>query len=194
MKLTGRCYREYAEFPLIPFDPAIFGFTEDRSDQQHARQCPCFVANGGHVLWWNWPEPATREWCTPMSQFVITRGAPDDVDAEVVFHAEAYSDLVRHLLTTPYVTPRPLLEGAWPDEFAENLFEALAMGGFLRTPDSSILASTLRLSALGQSAGNAATAYLKAIESRVGFEALPLARKALARVASTVQAPPNEGH
>lgn len=184
MKLSGLCYREYPEFPILPFNPAVFGFSDDRSDHEHARQCPCFAA-GEHVLWWNWPEPETREWCTPMTRFIITRGAPSDSEAAVVFEAEEHSDLVRHLLTTPYVALRPILEAHWADDLAEDLFGALAMGGFLIAPDSPILAGTLKLSALGESAGVAATAYLKAIDAQMGAKALPLAANALAMSGNT---------
>lgn len=180
MMRSGQCYREYPEFPLIPFSPSVFGFSNDRSSRHHVRQCPCFATTNGYVLWMNWPDAAEREWCTPMTRFVITRGEPDDANAEVVFHTEHYTNLVRHLLTTPYVNPRPILGGEWPDDLAEHFFNALAMGGYLRSADDSpILASTLKLSALGDEAGVEATAYVRAIETKQGTKALLLAKNAL---------------
>lgn len=180
MKREGKCYREYPEFPLAPFNPSVFGFSNDRSNRRHAKRCPCFATGSGHVLWMNWPEAAEREWGAPMTRFVITRGEPDDADAEIVFDTEHYSELVRHLLVTPYVSPRPILEREWPAELAEDFFNTLAMGGFLcAAGDSPILVDTLKLSALGDEAGAAATAYVRAIEAKRGAKALPLATNAL---------------
>lgn len=182
MAAHGRelCYSEYPEFAKLPFSPAVFGFSEDCSNRHHARRCPCFATNSGYILWWSWADAATRGRGAPTSRFVITRGKRGDVDAEVVFEAQQYSELVRHLLTTPYVRPRPILDGPWPDELAREFFGALATGGFLRGPDSPILAGALKLSALGSAAGDVATAYIRAIEARRGIKALPLATQALA--------------
>ncbi|MEW5890490.1 MAG: LuxR C-terminal-related transcriptional regulator [Pseudomonadota bacterium] len=41
-KVSGPCYREFPEFPILPFDPTEYGFVEDVSSKQDPVQCPAF--------------------------------------------------------------------------------------------------------------------------------------------------------
>jgi DNA-binding CsgD family transcriptional regulator len=144
-KITGRCYREFPEFPILDFDPAIFGFTEDVSTRDAPEGCPAFAtASGRFRLCWNWPEVAEREWYAGFSRFFIvepnslaTGDAPDNIpgyvsrsaEGVVRFHTESIRDLVRHLLVTRYTEQPPILEGRVPDALEKNFFAALRAAG-----------------------------------------------------------------
>lgn len=144
-KITGRCYREFPEFPILDFDPAIFGFTEDVSTRDAPEGCPAFAtASGRFRLCWNWPNVAEREWYAGFSRFFIvepsplTAGdAPDNIPGYVAksaegvvhFHTESIHDLVRHLLVTRYTEQPPILEGRVTDVLATNFFAALRAAG-----------------------------------------------------------------
>lgn len=178
MKLTGLCYRAYPEFPILPFDPAIFGFTVDSSDREHERQCPCF-SSGEYHLWWNWPYTAAREWCVPMTLFFITAGSPADLDALVVFQTESYPELIQHLLKAPYANPKPIIEAPAIDDQVEQLFEAMVSAGVLGMSETPVLMDALRLSVLDEDVATAAAQYLRAVEQQIGTpEALRLIHRA----------------
>lgn len=173
MKLAGACYQAYPEFPILPFDPAVFGFS-DVSNVEHARQCPCF-ASGEYHLWWNWPYVAAREWCVPMDLFFITTGDPFDLDAPVVFQTESYTELVRHLLATPYAAPRPILEAPASNTLAMEFFDAMVSGAVLE--DNGKLNPVVSL--VDRPAAAAASRYLDAIDAQIGSTAArALMRKA----------------
>ncbi len=144
-KITGRCYREFPEFPIIDFDPAVFGFTEDVSTRDAPEGCPAFAtASGRYRLCWNWPNVAEREWYAGMSRFFIVEphpqtagGAPQNIPAHVACSAdgtvhyccESIGELVRHLLVTAYTDERPIITGALTDGLQKNFFGALRAAG-----------------------------------------------------------------
>jgi hypothetical protein len=178
MKLNGKCYREYPEFPILPFDPAAFGFADDCSDSDCHRKCPCF-ASGEFLLWWNWPQPEEREWNTPMTRFFITAGERDNLDAKVLFQAETYRDLVRHLLLVPYVKPRPILESPWDSSLAQEFFHALAIAGFLRVQTGTVLMDAINRPMLAQDDFEAVVRYFQTIEVHIGDQAFSMVNIAL---------------
>ena len=180
MKFTGQCFKAFPEFPVLPFDPAVFGFTEDLSDPTALRQCPCFAA-GDRLLWWNWPRPQERELYAPLARYFITQGPANDLDAAVLFEAETLADLVGHLIATPYASPRPILEGACDAGAAAQFLAAIAAAGVLQRP-SGDLASALRRDALGSPAAAGATAYLRAIGRCFGDQAPAMVLEAMANV------------
>ena len=144
-KITGRCFREFPEFPILDFDPAVFGFTEDVSTRDAPEGCPAFAtASGRFRLCWNWPHPAEREWYAEMSRFFIVEPRPLTVDnapenisnyvarsAEGVvhFHTESIRDLVRHLLVTRYAEQPPVLAGRVTVTLEKTFFAALRAAG-----------------------------------------------------------------
>jgi DNA-binding CsgD family transcriptional regulator len=151
-KVTGRCYREFPEFPILEFDPAVFGFTEDVSRRDAPEGCPAFAtASGRFRLCWNWPNVAEREWYAGMSRFFVVEPdpvsagqAPDSVrsyvarsaEGAVHFHTESIGELVRHLLVTRYAEEPPILEGRVTAALEKNLFAALRTAGIEVVVDS----------------------------------------------------------
>jgi hypothetical protein len=143
--ITGRCYREFPEFPILDFDPAVFGFTEDVSSRDAPEGCPAFAtASGRFRLCWNWPHAAKREWYAGMSRFFIVEpttlpvaNAPEDIPSYVArsaegvvhFHTESIRDLVRHLLIHRYTEPPPILVGRVTNSLEKNFFAALRAAG-----------------------------------------------------------------
>lgn len=178
MKIHGQCFKAYPEFPILPFDPAVFGFTVDRSDPAALRQCPCFAA-GEYLLWWNWTRPEERELYAPLSRFFITKGLPDDLDAPVLFQADTLPDLVRHLLTTEYAKPRPVIDTPPSEDEAAQLLDALAAAGFLQRPLGSSILSAVREDHPGDMARIGATTYLAAIKLQYGSSFKELVATAL---------------
>lgn len=131
MKATGLCFREFLEFPVLPFDPSIFGFTRDASSSASPAGCPCFTTEDDQFrLWWNWPHPGERAWYGSMSHFFITRrgtsGVHDPLDRNPIelFKTESLSDLVRHLLVTRYADSH-FLDGKITEERAIEWFSAI---------------------------------------------------------------------
>lgn len=140
-KITGRCYRAFPEFPILDFDPAVFGFSEDVSTRDAPEGCPAFATASGQLrLCWNWPHPAEREWYAGMSRFFIVEpnalavntaqeNMPNYVagsaEGVVQFHTESIRDLVRHLLVNRYTEHPPILVGPVSDALEKNFFAAL---------------------------------------------------------------------
>jgi len=151
-KVTGRCYREFPEFPVLEFDPAVFGFTEDVSRRDAPEGCPAFAtASGRFRLCWNWPNVAEREWYAGMSRFFVVEAnpvageqAPEFVRSHVArsaeglvnFHTESIGELVRHLLVTRYAEELPIVEGRVTAALEKNFFAALRTAGIEVLVDS----------------------------------------------------------
>lgn len=105
--IRGRCYAEFPEFPILPFDPATFGFTEDFSSRTHPAQCPCFATpDGRYHLFVNWPAPEEREWYAPMTRFFVAERGPDDYSPRILFEAEEVAEILSHLRSGAY-QPQP---------------------------------------------------------------------------------------
>ena len=132
MKTTGQCFMEFVEFPIMPFDPAIFGFIKDVSSASSPTGCPSFATDDdAYRLWWNWPHVEEREWYASMSQFFITRPSPSgkhdpqDHDPLILFKTENLADLVRHLLVSRYALTPHFLDGEVTETRAIEWFRAL---------------------------------------------------------------------
>lgn len=129
MKVTGRCFREFPEFPILPFDPAAFGFANDTSDRHAEPGCPSFTTEDGrYTLWWNWPHPAEREWYGPMSGYFITDAPTDGTAPRVLFHCEEIRDLVEHLIEAQYA-PKPALRADCSQSLHDEWRAALKCAG-----------------------------------------------------------------
>lgn len=104
-KTTGRCYKEFPEFPILPFDSAAHGFPVDVSSKDDPVQCPAFeTADGAYRLYCNWPAPEEREWYPPMTRFFIMRTGNNSPPGDMVevFKCEAVGELLLHLRASPY--------------------------------------------------------------------------------------------
>lgn len=89
-----RYRREFAGFPMLEFDPGVFGFTQDVSSRESAAGCPCFATEDDlYRLWWNWPKPEEREWHSPMTRFFVTQHPHD----KAIFESEQIEALVKFL-------------------------------------------------------------------------------------------------
>lgn len=138
-KIYGRCYQEFPDFPILEFDPAVFGFLRDVSSRRAPASCPAFeTEDGNFCLWWNWPAPEEREWHTPMNRFFITEKKPRNdpsCDAMVRFATEDMHCLVRHLLVEKYAEPPPILSGNVTEAQANAWCRALHVAGLNLCPD-----------------------------------------------------------
>ncbi len=134
MKTTGQCFKAFVEFPILPFDPAIFGFTKDVSRSSSPAGCPSFATeDDAYRLWLNWPEVAEREWYADWSRYFITHrdenGGHDPISREpiLVFKTQNLPELVRHLLVHRY-DPK-LDNNDLSEAHAEQWFCALKSAG-----------------------------------------------------------------
>lgn len=127
--LTGQCYREYPEFPILRINPALFGFSKDVSHADHIFQCPAFATDDGRYrLWCNWPAAGERELRKPMRLWAITEQDPTIPDPflnpeyvpakhfhvtgedDLRFCSDNTKDLVLHLISHRYSSHLPVLD------------------------------------------------------------------------------------
>jgi hypothetical protein len=144
MRTIGRCFKEFQEFPVLRFDPNVFGFVVDSSDRDCSMKCPMFATESGRFqLWWNWPKPEEREMIEPMARFAITEGyrvgmtngMRDDRFDNLHFKTESIADLVKHLLVKRYADKMPILQGVCTEIDAREWFAAMEAGEFGFHPD-----------------------------------------------------------
>lgn len=154
--LTGPCYREFQEFPILQINPAFFGFKNDVSNSASIFECPAFATDDGRYrLWCNWPEPAERVLRKPMRRWMITKQDPSIPDPfldpeyspakdfcvtgkdDLCFCSDDTKDLFLHLLTTRYADNLPVLDTTPTKDDVSDWYSYLISANLYFEPDTS---------------------------------------------------------